>query len=69
MSCRFSSPVNSPSTAENWPVRPMTRADGVGLAGDVVAGDLAPSPPSAAMRVERMWTVVVLPAPFGPRSA
>ena len=32
--------MNSPSTAENWPVTPITCADRVGLAGDVMAGDL-----------------------------
>ena len=29
----------------------------------------ARSPPSAPIRVERIWTIVVLPAPFGPSSA
>src|SRR5207247_1110917 len=43
-------------------------ADRVGVAGEVVAGD----PDLAGVgadQVERIWTMVVLPAPLGPSSA
>src|SRR4051794_30160729 len=64
----FSSPVISPSTAENCPVTPT--------AARTPSGDVATSwpatwacPPSAVTSVERIFTAVVLPAPFGPSSA
>ena len=65
MSRRFSSPVKSPSTAENWPVTPIAArtASGSRMASWPA---ISTSPPSAAMSVDRIWTVVVLPAPFGP---
>src|SRR5258707_4111494 len=65
---RFSSPVSQLSTAETCPVTP-------------IAGRAAPASPrrscprtlavaaSAGIRVDRTFTVVVLPAPFGPSSA
>ena len=68
MRSMFSSPVIRPSTAENCPVTP--------IAARTPSGDVAMSwpatwawPPSAVMSVERIFTAVVLPAPFGPSSA
>src|SRR6266545_3951261 len=64
---RFSSPVSSGSTAENWPVTP--------IAARTASGSLATlwpathtSPALARMSVVRMLTAVVLPAPLGPSS-
>ena len=68
MSRRFSSPVSRSSTAENWPVTPI--CDRM-PSGSVRRSwpPTATSPASGVSRVVRMWTAVVLPAPFGPSSA
>ena len=62
---RFCSPVSSSSTDAYWPVRP--------ICSRTLAGSRATSwpatralPSSAAIRVARMRTAVVLPAPLGP---
>ena len=61
---RFSSPVSRPSTAENWPVTPIAaRTASASRATSWPA--TRTSPPSAPIRVDRIWTAVVLPAPFG----
>src|SRR5207302_1864013 len=64
---RFSSPVSRLSTAENWPVRP--------IAARTASGSLARSKPamctlpaSGLRSVDRIWTVMVFPAPLGPSS-
>ncbi|GHB55672.1 hypothetical protein GCM10010306_056980 [Streptomyces umbrinus] len=64
----FSSPVIRPSTAENWPVTPIAART---PSGDVVMSWPATWawPPSAEMSVDRIFTAVVLPAPFGPSRA
>src|SRR5215471_17684511 len=68
MSRRFSSPVSRLSTAENWPVTPMAaRTESASAATSWPA--TCTSPPSARIRVDKMCTVVVLPAPFGPSRA
>ena len=41
--------------------------DGGAVGDDVVAGDGPPKPAVGGRRVVSMWTVVDLPAPFGPR--
>ena len=65
---RFSAPVCSSSTAAYWPVRLIRRR--------TAARSPTTSPPatravpaSGAVSVERMRTVVVLPAPLGPSRA
>jgi hypothetical protein len=65
---RFSSPVSRPSTAENWPVTPIAARTASGSRAGSWPATRA-LPPSAATRVERMLTTVVLPAPFGPSRA
>ena len=59
--------MSNPSTAANWPVTP--------IAARTASGSLASSfpaiqawPASGLLSVDRMRTVVVLPAPFGPSS-
>ncbi|CAM5493440.1 hypothetical protein STENM327S_06427 [Streptomyces tendae] len=68
MRSMFSSPVIRPSTAENCPVTPMAPRTACGAVARSWPATRT-SPPSAQTRVERIWTVVVLPAPFGPSSA
>ena len=65
ISTRFSKPVSNPSTAANCPVTP--------IAARTASGSLASSfpaiqawPASGLLSVDRMRTVVVFPAPFGP---
>ena len=65
MRSMFSSPVISPSTAENWPVTPIAARTACGSAARSWPPTCS-SPASAVMRVERILTAVVLPAPFGP---
>ncbi len=53
MSDRFSSPVSRVSTAENWPVTPITSRTASGsIAGSCPA--TRTSPKSASIKVERM---------------
>src|SRR4051812_5348591 len=65
MRSRFSSPVSSLSTAEYWPVTPIAPRTSSGLPSRSCPATWT-VPPSAGIRVDRIWTVVVLPAPFGP---
>src|SRR6266508_656128 len=68
ISSRFSWPVSRLSTAVSWPVTPITSRTASGSR----ATSWPPTwtwPPSAPIRVDRMCTVVVLPAPLGPSSA
>src|SRR5215472_14157188 len=62
---RFSSPVSRLSTAENWPVTPIRARTAPGSM-TTSCPPTRMSPPSAGIRVERMRTIVVLPAPLGP---
>ena len=67
---RFSSPVSRSSTAENSPVTPIAARTPSGSATSVVAGRPPRSGrPSAAISVERILIIVVLPAPLGPSRA
>src|SRR5215471_7867841 len=68
MSSRFSSPVSRLSTAENWPVTPIAARTELASAATSCPATCT-SPPSAGIRVDRMCTVVVLPAPLGPSRA
>ena len=69
MRSMFSSPVIRPSTAENWPVTPIAARTAWGSAARSWPPTwMPPEPGSAEMRVERILTAVVLPAPFGPSS-
>src|SRR5580700_1778136 len=68
MSRRFSSPVSRLATAENWPVTPMAARTESASRPTSWPATLT-SPASAGMRVDRMFTAVVLPAPFGPSRA
>ena len=68
MSTRFSSPVRKPSTAENWPVTPIALRTPSGSRGEIMAGDRDVAA-VAGISVDRIWTVVVLPAPLGPSRA
>src|SRR6266511_1836149 len=65
---RFSSPVSRLSTAENWPVTPIAARTESGSRATSWPATRT-SPPSAPIKVERICTVVVLPAPLGPSSA
>src|ERR1700733_3459142 len=65
---RFSSPVRRLSTAENWPVTPMAARTASGSAARSCPATLT-WPPPAGIRVDRIWTAVVFPAPLGPSSA
>src|SRR5579863_1659044 len=65
---RFSSPVNRLSTAENWPVTPIAARTAAGSRVGLWPAT-STSPLSAWMSVERICTIVVLPAPLGPSSA
>ncbi len=68
ISSRFSAPVSRPSTAANWPVTPMRpRTSSASRTTSYPPTDALPS--SGRRSVLRMWTTVVLPAPFGPSSA
>ena len=67
MRSMFSSPVIRPSTAENWPVTPIAARTACGsVARSWPPTRMSPEAASAEMRVERILTAVVLPAPFGP---
>src|SRR5450759_3174716 len=67
ISCRFSCPVSRLSTAENWPVTPIKeRTASRSLATSCPPTRMAP--PSARIKVDRMRTIVVFPAPLGPSS-
>ena len=68
MRSRFSSPVSRSSTAENCPVTPITARTASASRRRSCPMTLA-VPASAGIRVDRICTVVVLPAPFGPSSA
>src|SRR5258707_12781438 len=65
---RFSSPVSQLSTAENCPVTPIAARTAPASPRRSCPRTLA-VPASAGIRVDRTFTVVVLPAPFGPSSA
>ncbi len=56
------------STAENCPVTPITARTAPASPRKSCPITLA-APASAGIRVDRIFTVVVLPAPFGPSSA
>ena len=63
----WSRPVRSGSSAASWSAAPIaSRTFGPSLTTSKPA-TVAPCPPSAAASVVSMWTVVDLPAPFGPR--
>ena len=66
---RFSSPVCISSTAAYWPVRLMRAAHLAAVARRRRSPATRARPASAAVSVDRMRTVVVLPAPLGPSSA
>ncbi len=68
MRSRFSSAVSRSSRAANWPVTPIAARTRSGAAATSCPATSA-RPPSAGTSVERMLTVVVLPAPFGPSRA
>lgn len=65
---RFSSAVRRSSSAANCPVTPIAERTPSGAVWMSWPATRA-WPPSAAMRVERICTVVVLPAPLGPSRA
>jgi hypothetical protein len=65
---RFSAPVWRPSTAAYCPVRLIRRRTSARSATTSWPATNA-APPSGAIKVESMRTVVVLPAPLGPSSA
>ena len=65
---RFSVTVSSGSTAESWPVTPISRRTACGSRATSWPRTRA-VPPSAGSSVARIETVVVLPAPLGPSSA
>ncbi len=65
---RFSRPVSSGSTVASWAARPMRRRTSVPWVRTSKPATVA-WPSSAAVRVVRIRTAVVLPAPFGPRTA
>ena len=56
------------STAENWPVTPIAARTASGSRARSWPATRT-SPPSARISVDRICTVVVLPAPLGPSSA
>ena len=62
---RFSSPVRFSSTAAFWPARPM-RERSCAASRTTSRPATRAVPASGERSVERMRTVVVLPAPFGP---
>src|SRR3954451_743416 len=62
---RFSSPVRFSSTAACWPARPM-RERSCAASRTTSRPATRAVPASGESRVQRMRTVVVLPAPFGP---
>ena len=64
---RFSSPVCNSSTAAYWPVRLMLRRTARRSATTSKPATVA-RPASARRSVERIRTIVVLPAPLGPSS-
>jgi hypothetical protein len=64
----FSAPVWSSSTAAYWPVRLMLRRTWPRSRTTSNPATVA-WPASGVVRVARMRTVVVLPAPFGPSRA
>src|SRR5581483_8046422 len=65
---RFSRPVRTSSTAASWAVRLTRRLTAVGSASrSCPATDAVPE--SGRIRVARIFTSVVFPAPFGPSSA
>ena len=66
---RFSSPVSRLSTAENWPVTPIAARTASGSAARSWPATARPARRRRAISVDRICTVVVLPAPFGPSSA
>jgi hypothetical protein len=68
ISSRFSSPVSRLSTAVSWPVTPIAARTASGSRARSWPATRT-SPPSAPIRMDRMCTVVVLPAPLGPSSA
>ena len=60
--------MSTSSTAANWPVRltdSRTAADWVATSKPLMVAE----PPLAPRRVERMFTIVVLPAPLDPSRA
>src|SRR5215469_5011404 len=63
----FSSPVSRLSTAENWPVTPIAARTPLGSVARSCPATWI-SPALAVIRVDRMCTIVVLPAPLGPSS-
>ncbi len=65
---RFSSPVSRSSTAENWPVTPIAARTPSGSV--TTSWPATPTwPESAGISVDRICTIVVLPAPLGPSRA
>ena len=67
-STRFSRPLRISSTAANWPARLIDSR----TCADCVATSKPPTlavPASALSRVDRMRTIVVLPAPLEPSNA
>ena len=68
MRSRFSLPVSKLSTAENCPVTPM-RARTAPASPRRSCPMTVAVPASARITVDRIRTMVVLPAPFGPSSA
>ena len=65
---RFSSPVCNSSTAAYWPVRLMLRRTRLRCRRTSKPATVA-VPASALTNVDKIFTIVVLPAPFGPSSA
>ena len=65
---RFSSPVMRASTAENWPVTPIA-ARTAAASRTTSCPATRTVPPSGRSSVERMWIIVVFPAPLGPSRA
>lgn len=68
MRSRFSSAVSRSSSAANCPVTPIAARTPSGAVATSWPATWA-CPLSAEMSVDRICTVVVLPAPFGPSSA
>ncbi len=64
---RFSAAVAIGSVPGRWATTPIARRTRSGSAATSIPATRA-EPESAAARVERIFTVVDLPAPFGPRS-
>ena len=67
MSTRFSRPVRSSSTEASWPVR-LIRPRTLSASRTMSCPSTRAEPPSGASSVASIRIVVVLPAPFGPRT-